>query len=258
MNLRAAARSPARESKAFCMSSLAVAIDVCVSRLVATTESESRRSSVSSAASVVRRDTCSSRKRWETLSGSLGTSALYTKLTTGGGDTRPVRLPEGESMYRAQASEGVSPGKTTRWPSPASRKASAPTLPDCRMVSWIAAECGASARSRFLIATACSLGTSGWLAQPTTTTPRLRTSSNLRIVRSSDPGIAGAAAAPHTLTELYHFGGLWSLSRNSCSIPESCPDQRVAIRKVLGPVPPMVVQIRWWVVSVKSSPTHGE
>src|SRR6266702_503624 len=97
MNLRAAARSPARESKAFCMSSLAVAMDVCVSPLVATTESDSLRSSASSAASVARRVSCCSREREVRLSGALGTSALYTKLITGGMDARPVGLPEGDA-----------------------------------------------------------------------------------------------------------------------------------------------------------------
>ena len=68
------------------------------------------------------------------VSGVLGTSARYTKVTTAGTELRPA-APSGDAAYRAQASAGLSPGRTTTRPSLASSYARPPMCPDCRMAA---------------------------------------------------------------------------------------------------------------------------
>src|SRR6266481_6238736 len=228
MNLRAAARSPARASRAFWVSSLAVAIEACVSVLVSTSASESLRSSASRAAILARRVSCCCRNARVTVSGALGTSGRYTKSTTVGADTAPPAVPGPAAACRAHASAGVSPGRTTRWPSPASRKASAPRVPDRRMTSSMVAACGVSARSRSRIAPACSFGTSEGLTQPTTSSARLTSempersahrASSWRIVTSS----VGTASSNSITTA--HGGLGWETvvaSQNHVRSPLRC------------------------------------
>src|SRR6202158_5135772 len=228
MNFLAAARPPAGASSAFWVSSRAVASEACVSFLVSASASESLPSSPSRAAILARRVSCCCRNAYVTVSGALGTSGRYTKSTTVGTDTAPPAVPGPAAVCRAQASVGVSPGRTTRRPSPASRKARSPRVPDRRMTSSMAAASGVSARSRSRIAPACSFGTSEWLAQATTSTARLTSEMPERSARrASSWGIVTSSvgtASSNSITTSH--GGLgWETvvaSQNHVCSPLRC------------------------------------